>query len=415
VKRLRLDAAESLRIAFQALSANKGRGALSTLGIIIGIVAVVTTMTAANGLQNRFRESFSAVGADVIYVSRMPWVVMNDFFLFRNRPPLDLREATALENKLRGRALVNPSINGQHDVKYRGQAMDGVPVIGTTDRQTQVSSAQPDAGRFILPFDVHFKRNVCVIGYDVKQNLFGGANPLQKTILIGRYQFRVIGVMEKQGGSFLGGPNFDRQVFVPITTYVKTFGGDRGRGRQDVNVAVKAPTPEGLADLEYMVTGEMRKIRRLRPAEQDNFSINKLDTLVGTFNNTMGVVILVGLLVTSVSLFVGAIGVMNIMFVSVTERTREIGIRKAIGATRRSILLQFLFESSAIGLMGGGVGIVLATLITAAINASLMPARISLPILAVAVIVSIGVGVLAGIVPAFRGAALDPVESLRYE
>src|SRR4029078_7071834 len=203
--------------------------------------------------------------------------------------------------------------------------------------------------------------------------------------------------MQNLGGSFLGGPNFDRQVFVPITTYVKTFGGDRGRGRQDVNVAVKAPTPEGLADLEYMVTGEMRKIRRLRPAEQDNFSINKLDTLVGTFNNTMGVVILVGLLVTSVSLFVGAIGVMNIMFVSVTERTREIGIRKAIGATRRSILLQFLFESSAICLMGGAIVILLAAVLTAVLNATLMPASLSVPILVIAVVVSVAVGVMAGV------------------
>ncbi len=162
--------------------------------------------------------------------------------------------------------------------------------------------------------------------------------------------------MEKQGGSFFGGPNFDRQVFVPITSFVKTLRRPQ-RGPQDVNIAVKAPSQEAMADLEYEVIGEMRKIRGLRPAETDNFSINKLDTLVGTFNNVMGVVLLVGLLVTGISLFVGAVGVMNIMFVSVTERTREIGIRKAIGAKRRSILLQFLFESSAICLLGGLVGI----------------------------------------------------------
>jgi putative ABC transport system permease protein len=201
-------------------------------------------------------------------------------------------------------------------------------------------------------------------------------------------------------------------VFIPITSFVKAFGGRRG---QDVNVAVQAPTHEALADLEYEVTGEMRKIRKLRPSEPDNFSINKLDTLVGTFNNVIGVVLLVGLLITGISLFVGAVGVMNIMFVSVTERTREIGIRKAVGATRRSILLQFLLESSTISLLGGTVGIVLASLVTAVINALVMPASISLPILVIAVLVSISVGVLAGIVPAYRGARLDPVESLRYE
>ncbi len=404
---------ESLRIALRALAANKVRGALTTLGIIIGIVAVVTTMTAVNGLQNRFRESFSAVGSDVIYVSRMPWVVMNDFFLYRNRPGLDLREARALETRLRGKALVNPSLDSRVDVKRGSERMEGVTIIGTTEKQSQMSSTQPQSGRFLMPYDLTYKKSVCVIGSDIREKLFKGVDPLHRTLKLGRNEFRVIGVMEKQGGSFLGGPNFDQQVFIPITSYVRTFGGRRGH--VDVNIAVKAPSQEAMADLEYVVIGEMRKVRGLRPAEPDNFSINKLDTLVGTFNNVMGVVLLVGLLVTSISLFVGAVGVMNIMLVSVTERTREIGIRKAIGATRRSILLQFLFESSAICLLGGTIGIALAAVVTAILNATVMPASLSLPILGIAVLVSILVGVVAGVAPAYRGARLDPIEALRHE
>ena len=182
-----------------------------------------------------------------------------------------------------------------------------------------------------------------------------------------------------------------------------------------MNVSVKAPSQEAMEDLEFEVIGEMRKIRKLRPSEPDNFSINKLDTLVGAFNNVMGVVLIVGLLVTSISLFVGGVGVMNIMFVSVTERTREIGIRKAIGAKRHSILFQFLFESCVICLLGGLVGILLASILTAVVNAVLMPASVSLPILVTAVVVSIAVGTLAGFVPAYRGAKLNPIESLRYE
>jgi putative ABC transport system permease protein len=308
---------------------------------------------------------------------------------------------------------VNPSLNTQVDVKRGSETMEGVPIIGTTEKQTQMSSAQPQIGRFLMPYDVTYKKNVCVIGSDIRDKLFKGVDPLHRTLKLGRNDFRVIGVMEKQGGSFLGGPNFDRQVFIPITTHVRAFGGRRGH--LNVNLAVKAPSQEAMADLEYVVIGEMRKVRGLRPAEPDNFSINRLDTLVGTFNSVMGVVLLVGLIVTSFSLFVGAIGVMNIMLVSVTERTREIGIRKAIGATRRSILLQFLFESSAICLLGGSIGIVLSALVTFVLNATVMPASLSLPILAIAVTISILVGVVAGVAPAYRGARLDPVEALRYE
>ena len=404
---------ESIPIAIGALRANKARSALTTLGIIIGIVAVVLTMTAANGLQNKFRESFSSVGTDIIYVSRMPWVVMNDFFRYRNRPGIALREARALEDRFRGRAIVNPTVNGQRDVKCRDQTMESVIIIGTTEKQSVMSDAVPQTGRFLLPFDVAYNRDVCVIGSEVQKGLFGAVNPINKEMKIGRTTFRVIGVMEKQGGSFLGGPNFDRQIFVPITSYMRAF--SAGHRQEDVNIAVKAPRQEALSDLEYAVIGEMRTIRRLRPMATDNFSINKLDSLVGTFNNMMGVLLLVGLVVTSISLFVGAVGVMNIMFVTVTERTREIGIRKAIGATRRSILLQFLCESSVIGLLGGAIGIVLAVILTAVINAVLMPAAVSWPIVAVAVGVSAGVGVLAGVAPAYRGAKLDPIEALRYE
>lgn len=411
--KLAIDLGESFQIALGAIRANKGRGALTTLGIIIGIVAVVLTMTAANGLQNRFRQSFSAVGTDVIYVSRMPWIIMNDFFLYRNRPQIEFRQARELERRLQGKGIVNPTMGGNRNVKYRSETMENVTILGTTEKQTLVSNALPELGRFMTAFDVTYKKNVCVIGTAVAEGLFGDANPLNKKMKIGRSVFRVIGVMEKQGGSFLDGPDFDRRIYIPISTYVKVFGGHRGR--QGVNVAVKAPSQEAMEELEFEVIGEMRKIRKLKPSDGDNFSINKLDTLVGAFNNVMGVVLLVGLLVTSISLFVGGVGVMNIMFVSVTERTREIGIRKAIGAKRHSIMFQFLFESAAICLLGGAIGIALAAILTAVINAVLMPASVSVPIVILAVTVSVTVGVLAGFVPAWRGSKLNPVEALRYE
>ncbi|MDH4110035.1 MAG: ABC transporter permease [Gammaproteobacteria bacterium] len=408
-----IDIVESLKIAWSAIIANKARGVLTTLGIIIGIVAVTTTMTAFNGMQAAFRQGAAAIGADVIYVSRMPWIVMNDFFLFRNRPNLDLAEAQALERAFERRAIVNPSMHNRQDLRFQARTLEGVDIIGTTEKMPSTSDRMPAIGRFIMEFDVRYKKNIVIIGSEIAADLFGEIDPLNKEINIGRYRYRVAGVMEVQGGQTFGGPNFDRQVFIPISTFVKNFG---GRRNSDVDIAVKAPTIAGIEDLEYEVIGEMRKIRKLRPSEPDNFSINKLDSLLGAFNSVVGAVLGIGLLVTSISLFVGGIGVMNIMFVSVTERTREIGIRKAIGAKPRSILMQFLFESAAICLIGGLIGITIAAGLSVAINASgLIPASISPGIAVTSIVVAIVVGVFSGLVPAWKGAKLDPIEALRYE
>lgn len=275
-----------------------------------------------------------------------------------------------------------------------------------------VSASVPEYGRFLTSFDVQFKRNTCVIGAEIKERLFENVDPINKRMKIGRYNYRIVGVMEKQGSAgFFGGPNFDRQIFVPITSFMKSFGSKN----RDFNIAVKAPPNVSLADFEYEVVGEMRKIRKLKPTDDDDFSINQMNQLVGAYNNVMGVVVLIGLVITGISLFVGGIGVMNIMFVSVTERTREIGIRKAIGAKRRAILTQFLFESSTICLIGGVIGLVLAFGVTALISKFVMPASISMPIVVVAILVSIVTGILSGFIPAFKAAKLNPIEALRYE
>ena len=403
---------ESFQIAFGAIKANKVRGMLTTLGIIIGIVAVVTTMTAANGLGNRFKESISVIGSDVLYISRTPWVFTGNFFQFRNRKQLTLKDSEKLERQLTQARAVNPRTFSNQNLKYLSTVLENVTIIGTTEKHVVVSAGTPEFGRFIIDNDVQYKKQICVIGSEIKERLFKDIDPLNKKIKIGRHHFRVVGVMEKLGSAgFFGGPNFDRQVMIPISSLMKCFGGRH----RNFDIVVKAPSTEGLYEFEYAVIGEMRKIRKLAPTEKDNFSINKMDTLLAAYNNVMGVVILIGLVITSISLFVGGIGVMNIMFVSVTERTREIGIRKAIGAKKSSILTQFLFESSSICLFGGLIGLILAYGVTEIINALLLPASISPVIVVVAIFISVLVGVVSGIIPAYRASKMNPIEALRYE
>lgn len=403
---------EALGIAMAALRANKARGVLTTLGIIIGIVAVVTTMTAANGLANNFRESVSVLGTDVLYVSRVPWMFQGRFFQFRNRPNLELKDSEQLARQLGSSAIVNPTDDTQRPVKYLSEVIGNATVIGTTDKHMLVSSAVPEYGRFLTASDVAFKRRVCVIGVTMREQLFGEVDPINKKIKVGRSDYRVVGVMERQGSAgFFGGPDFDSQVFIPVTTFVKDFG---GRNRSFA-FAVKAPPGTDIEDFEYHLTGEMRKIRRLHPSDEENFAINKMDSLLDAFNNVMGVVLMIGMAVTGISLFVGGVGVMNIMFVSVTERTQEIGIRKAIGAKRRAILMQFLFESSAICLLGGAIGVALSFGVAAVINKLVLPASVNLPIVFIALTVSIAVGVISGFIPAWRASRLNPIDALHYE
>jgi putative ABC transport system permease protein len=403
---------ESLGIALRALRANKSRATLTTLGIVIGILAIATTMTVSNGLANNFKESIQAVGSDILYVSRMPWIITGDFFRYRNRPRLKIEEAEKLAQRLKTAKAVNPSTYTTRNVKYKSDVLNNIPISGTTEKEMLVSSSVPEFGRFFTAPDVHSRRFVCVIGAEINENLFKNTDPINKEIKIGRYTFKVIGVMEKQGsGGFFGGPNFDRFISIPITSFIKAY----GITNRNIDIAAKAPSQAELENFRYELISEMRQIRGLKPTEEDDFSINSMDSLLAAYNSVMGVVILIGFIITSFSLFVGGIGVMNIMLVSVTERTREIGIRKAVGARRAMILTEFLFESCALCTVGGVIGLVFSYGIAALINAFVMPAAVSLPIIIVGILVSFLVGIVSGLLPAMRASKLDPVVALAYE
>ena len=411
--KLQIDIPEAAKIAWGAVIANKSRGALTALGVIIGIVAVTTTMIAANTMQNVFRQSFASGGADVLYVSRTPWVDLTSGAAYRTRRSLDLYQSRALATRLEGRAVVAPSISIDQHVRFLASKMTGITVIGTTDKESQLSDLIPEKGRFLLSFDEQNKYDVAVVGATVADGLFGSIEPLGKTFRIGEKHFRVIGVMGKRTNGFFDGPDFDRQIYIPITTFEKAFGSSTGRA--SVDIAIKAPSLESIDDFQFEVTDAMRRIRGLRPGQPDDFSISTLDSLLTSYNKTIGIVFLVGMIITGIALFVGGVGVMNIMFVSVTERTKEIGIRKSIGAKRRSILLQFLFESALICLFGGLIGVGFAWGLVQLVDEPTMPVHLSPAIFLGALVIATLVGICSGLIPALRGARMNPIEALRYE
>ncbi|MCX6120216.1 MAG: ABC transporter permease [Ignavibacteriales bacterium] len=401
---------EGMAIAFAAIRANKMRSVLTTLGIVIGIVSVTLMGTAIEGLDRAFNKSIAALGTDVLYVQKFPWIINDDdFWKLRNRKDILIQHAKAIEKNSEYASAVNPVIGTLKNVKYGQKLVENVVVVGTGSDMLETSGATVAFGRFFTRVEADGGRPVCALGSEVAANLFPNENPIGKIVKIGGYLYHVSGVFDKQG-NFLGSQSLDNRVYVPINRFFKEFMSFRG----GIQIWVKAKSVGDLDETKEEVRGIMRKTRGLKPKDRDDFAINQQEILVQTFNQIGGVIAAVGLFVTGMSLFVGGIGIMNIMFVSVTERTREIGIRKAIGAPRRTILLQFLMESAALCLIGGIIGIIIAFPISLIID-TFLPTAMPLSVVAFALVVSIIVGIVSGFLPAYRASRLDPVDALRYE
>lgn len=402
---------EGLLIALRAIRSNKVRAILTMLGIFIGITVVVLMSTAIKGIDNSFQNGISALGSDVLYIDKWAWFGNVDWWKLRNRKNLDMDDFQKFKEMANLPLAVAPVLNTQQTIKFGDRRVESANCNGSNADYVMTTNFTFSQGRFYSDIESEGSRNVAVIGSEIAKTLFPLGDALDKTIKVGSQNFKIVGVLTEQGSFILGPWNPDNQVFVPIGTIFKYF---MNETFGSITINVRAQNPAMLEETKAEAEGIMRKIRGLKYSEENDFSINQQEGLVDNYNQVVGVIQIAGLFITGLSLFVGAIGIMNIMFVSVKERTKEIGIRKAIGAKRRTILFQFLLESSVICLVGGLAGLIAAVLLSMLVD-QFIPTSVQYDAVILAIFVSLMTGIISGLAPAYTAAKLDPVEALRYE
>ncbi|MBO7524217.1 MAG: ABC transporter permease [Verrucomicrobia bacterium] len=406
--KLKNELSESFRIAFDAINANKMRSILTTLGIVIGVVTVSLMSMAIDGVSKSFVQSISVLGSDILYIEKESWMDHSDWWKRRGRRDIELNQAKELVRLAGDRYIISPYVSHQVcTVKYGSESITGVFMDGGSAAHQAVNQYTFSEGRFFDENEVNGSRPVCVLGYDAVHSLFKGDSAIGKKVKLNDITYEVIGAMEKRG-TFMGF-SMDNTVYVPVTRMLSDFA-----NRPNVSILVKAPDMKNIDEMTEEIRGLMRKVRHLQPGEEDDFAINKQGSLIDTFNKVNRIISSCGLFITGLSLFVGGIGIMNIMFVSVAERTKEIGLRKALGARRRTILLQFMLEALLICLFGGIIGLLIACAFQPIVSIYI-PASISLKTVAIALLIAAATGVISGYIPARRAALMDPVDSLRND
>ncbi len=402
---------ESISIALQSIWASKLRSFMTVLGNIVAVASIVTVVSLIQGMNSMVSSAIvTDVGADGFTIQRRPVTRTDEEEeRTRNNPNITLAEADAVKAFSPVIASVAAQANRPGSITYRDQVLDTVQIQGVTSEYVNFATFDAERGRLMSSFEVERNQPVAILGYDVAHQLFGDLNPIDRIIKIQGVHFRVVGVSEKKGSVF--GNSMDQFAVIPIGAHMKLFG-----ARQNLSLMVKPVSTAALPVAMDDATVALRVARRLKPAEPDNFGIFTSETLLGLYRQATNGIFAVLVGIVALSLVVGGIVIMNIMLMVVSERTREIGLRKALGARRRDIMSQVLTESVTLSTVGGLAGIALGFLAARVISAvTPLPARLEPWSIVLGIGITAAVGLFFGAYPASRAARLDPIEALRRE
>ncbi|MDX1941010.1 MAG: ABC transporter permease [Saprospiraceae bacterium] len=408
--------AESISQALHQLRANKLRSFLSLLGVSIGIFCIIGVQSAVDSLESNVRGSIEKLGNDVIYVQKISWAEDpgDNFFKYMRRPNIAYDDYKAVAEKVKSAEMVSFHVGvGDRVAKYLTNSTD-IFYIGVTYDFGEMFKFEYDKGRYFSQSEYNFGANKAVLGYEVADRLFGSIEPIGKTIKVNGRKLEVIGVLQKSGESLVNVMNFDEGIIITYELARKIVNLKPNHPFGNTSLNIKATEGVSVNQLRDEVTGVMRAHRRLKPKEESNFSLNELSIISGFLNSFFGVLNMLGWFIGGFAILVGMFSVANIMFVSVKERTNIIGIKKALGAKRYVILLEFLIEASILCLIGGAAGLILVAAITAILSQAInFELAMSVGNILFGVILSMIVGVAAGMIPALQASRMDPVVAMR--
>jgi len=412
VNRFFFEVWEATRIAVAAVWSNKLRSVLTTLGIIIGIVSVTGMATVTNGIEKGFEQSISSLGTDVVYIEKWPWTRGPGFkwWNYINRRNMTADMAEALNERSQSVESATAVVQTNRTLKSSLESISSASITGAQANYPDVQDMDLAEGYYFNEFDDQSARKVAIIGAGIAETLYPFGNPLGKNLTISGSKYTVIGVMTKKGEGAEGPGSEDYAVQIPFNAFKNQFG-TRWRS---ISVRAKIKPEFAIVDAKDEIRGILRVVRSLDAQEEDDFSLNEQDTLRATIEPIKNAIFGIGIGLTALALLVGGIGVMNIMFVTVKERTREIGIRKAVGARRGTILIQFLIEAIVICMVGGLVGVGLAFPLSLLIGV-VLPASLDMNTVFLAFSICVAIGVVFGLAPAWTAANSAPIDALRYE